>query len=117
MNTKEIQAKIERAQRELDEAKAELQKASDWHPTERGVKVQPVPPFCGPWECALMRARRDLRLSRYSLDEVAGALGLSRSSDTHGALEDAVLAGSGLPPARFTRGRAWRCDRACLCPL
>ena len=67
--------------------------ASDWHPTVRGLKVQPIPPFCGPWHCALMIARRELSLSQYSLNDVAGVFQLSRSGETHSALEDAVLAG------------------------
>lgn len=67
--------------------------ASDWHPTERGVKVQPKPPFCGPWTCALLLARKSLDLPDYSLDTVAGHFGLSRSEDRHSALEDAILAG------------------------
>lgn len=67
--------------------------ASDWHPTERGVKVQPPPPFCGPWQCALALARRSLSLRSYTLDDVAAHFGLSRPSDRHGALEDAVLCG------------------------
>lgn len=67
--------------------------ASDWHPTDRGVKVQPAPPFYGPWFCALMLARRELSLAKYDLDTVAAHFGLSRSSDRHSALEDAILAG------------------------
>lgn len=67
--------------------------SSDWHPTERGVRVQPVPPLCGPWYCAKMLARRELQLTNYSLDDVAAYFGLSRTGDKHGALEDAILAG------------------------
>lgn len=68
--------------------------ASDWHPTEKGVKVQPAPPLLGPWHCALMLARAAYPQSPdHKLDSVAARFGLSRSTDKHGALEDAVLAG------------------------
>lgn len=67
--------------------------ASDWHPRERGVKVQPKPPLAGPWHCALTLARAGLDLSDYKLDTVAAHFGLAREGDAHGALEDAVLAG------------------------
>ena len=90
-----------------------LYMASDWHPTERGVKIQPVPPLCGPWYCAKMLARRELDLSNYSLDDVAARFGLARESEKHSALEDAVLAGrvfhalSGVAASQFiTAGTA-----------
>jgi len=68
--------------------------ASDWHPSQKGVKVQPEPPLLGPWQCALMLARAELHgLDDYRLDTVAGHFGLSRKGEAHGALEDAILAG------------------------
>lgn len=67
--------------------------ASDWHPSIKGVKVQPRPPLIGPWYCALQIAQSQLTLDDYRLDTVAGHFGLSRASDLHGALEDAILAG------------------------
>lgn len=45
------------------------------------------------WECAAQMARRKLNLYSYSLDSVALFYGLERSSEHHGALEDAILAG------------------------
>jgi DNA polymerase III subunit epsilon len=48
----------------------------------------------GPWHCTVRLASRILpALPNYKLDTVAAHLGLMRSSDLHGALEDAVLAG------------------------
>lgn len=67
--------------------------ASDWHPTIKGVKVQPKPPLLGAWQCVLMRARAELSLPDYKLDTVAAHFGLSRSGEKHGALEDAILCG------------------------
>jgi len=67
--------------------------ASDWHPTIKGVKVQPPPPFVGPWQCARLLAQSKLTLDDYRLDTVAGHFGLSRSGESHNALEDAILAG------------------------
>ncbi|MCH8978299.1 MAG: 3'-5' exonuclease [Armatimonadetes bacterium] len=52
-----------------------------------------TPPLLGPWQCARMLAADRLDLPRYSLDAVAEHFGLSRKGDTHGALEDAILAG------------------------
>lgn len=51
------------------------------------------PPLTGPWQCARMMAARQLSLEKYSLDAVAAHFGLERSGETHGALEDAILAG------------------------
>lgn len=67
--------------------------ASDWHPTIKGVMVQPKPPLLGPWQCVLMRARHELSLPDYKLDTVASHFGLARSGEKHGALEDAILCG------------------------
>lgn len=53
-----------------------------------------LPPFAGPWECARLRAVHALpNLENYTLDTVCAAFGLSRETDSHGALEDAILAG------------------------
>lgn len=51
------------------------------------------PPLVGPWHCARMVATVRLTLANYKLDTVAAHYGLARTSDTHGSLEDAVLAG------------------------
>jgi DNA polymerase III epsilon subunit-like protein len=51
------------------------------------------PPLCGPWHCARLIACSSLNLERYTLDAVSAHFGLSRSTELHGALEDAVLAG------------------------
>ncbi len=67
--------------------------ASDWHPSIRGLKVRPKPLFLGGWHCAMELAMAELDLADYKLDTVAGYFGLSRSTDKHGALEDAILAG------------------------
>ena len=47
----------------------------------------------GPWICTRRMASR-MNLKDETLDTVAGSLGLSRSSELHGALEDAILAGN-----------------------
>ncbi len=53
-----------------------------------------LPPFAGPWQCSRLMAVHALPgLDSYNLDTVASACGLSRSGETHGALEDAILAG------------------------
>jgi len=53
-----------------------------------------VPPLVGPWQCArLLAVTSGLGLERYDLDTVARHFGLSRSTEKHGALEDAILAG------------------------
>ena len=70
-----------------------LNLAGGWHPTERGKWIQPTPPIHGPWQCAMIAARRSLKLAEYSLDSVAAHYGLMRTGDKHGALEDAILAG------------------------
>lgn len=46
------------------------------------------------WICAYRTAKLLLKndLSRFSLDDVAGHFNLARAGDTHGALEDAILA-------------------------
>lgn len=52
------------------------------------------PPFIGGWNCAMLLAKDVFPgLPGYRLDNVAEHFGLSRSTDLHGALEDAVLAG------------------------
>lgn len=51
------------------------------------------PPLIGGWFCARMKAFHTLDLQRYSLDAVAAECGLTRSTEAHGALEDAILAG------------------------
>ena len=51
------------------------------------------PPLIGPWQCARLMAVSQLDLERYDLDTTARHFGLSRSGETHGALEDAILAG------------------------
>lgn len=56
-----------------------------------------LPPLAGPWQCARLKAVHALPgLESYTLDNVCAALGLSRTSDAHGALEDAILAGKVL---------------------
>ena len=68
--------------------------ASDWHPTEKGVRVA-HPEILGPnWTCAYGMARAVVPfLESHKLDDVAAHFGLSRSGESHGALEDAILAG------------------------
>jgi DNA polymerase III epsilon subunit-like protein len=54
------------------------------------------PDALGPkWTCAYRMARLMLadHLLKFSLDDVAGYFNLARSGETHGALEDAILAG------------------------
>jgi DNA polymerase III epsilon subunit-like protein len=51
------------------------------------------PPLVGPWQCARMLCVEYLKLDQYNLDSCAAHFGLSRKSENHGALEDAVLAG------------------------
>lgn len=51
------------------------------------------PPLIGPWQCARLMACDSLRLDGYSLDAVCAHFELARTGETHGALEDAVLAG------------------------
>ncbi len=48
------------------------------------------------WICASQMARRTIdaySIRSYSLDDVASYFGMERSTDKHGALEDAILAG------------------------
>ena len=55
-----------------------------------------LPPILGAkWICVRQTARLLLpgQLVHYSLDDVAGLLGFSRTTEAHGALEDAILAG------------------------
>jgi DNA polymerase-3 subunit alpha (Gram-positive type) len=52
-----------------------------------------IAPFLGPWQCARMLAMDALRLDKYSLDSVSEHYGFSRTGETHGSLEDAILAG------------------------
>lgn len=53
-----------------------------------------LPPFAGPWQCArLLAVHAAPGLDAYNLDTVAAHYGLSRSTEKHGALEDAILAG------------------------
>lgn len=64
-----------------------------WNQHERRFETF-LPPLAGPWQCARLQAVHALPgLGSYSLDAVCAELGLSRSGDTHGALEDAILAG------------------------
>jgi DNA polymerase III epsilon subunit-like protein len=55
----------------------------------------PFPPFIsGPWQCAMMATKIAFPdLLDYKLDTVAKKFGLSRSTEKHGALEDAILCG------------------------
>jgi len=55
--------------------------------------VGAVPPLYGPWHCARMIAANQVTLENYRLDTVAEHFGFSRTTDTHGALDDAILAG------------------------
>lgn len=67
--------------------------AGEWNQHTRRFETF-SPPVYGPWQCARMLARARLpRLEQYTLDAVAAACGLARSGQTHGALEDAILAG------------------------
>jgi DNA polymerase III epsilon subunit-like protein len=52
-----------------------------------------TPPLTGPWQCARMIAQTSVDLPKYDLDTVANHFGFERSTDKHGALEDAILAG------------------------
>jgi DNA polymerase-3 subunit epsilon len=52
------------------------------------------PPFLGAWKCAMLEAKDAVRgLPNYKLDTVSEHFGLGRTTDLHGALEDAILAG------------------------
>jgi DNA polymerase III epsilon subunit-like protein len=53
----------------------------------------PMSPVIGPWECAMELAKNELSLDNYKLDTVAEHLGFFRTSKSHGAREDAILAG------------------------
>ena len=53
----------------------------------------PQSPVIGPWECAMELAKSKLTLPDYKLDTVANHFELSRESKSHGALEDAIIAG------------------------
>jgi len=70
-----------------------LNLGGDWHPSKKGVWQQPKSPLLGGWVCARELAKEYLTLDNYSLNDVAGAMQMARSSDLHGALEDAILAG------------------------
>jgi len=64
-----------------------------WHATERGV-FSPYPEILGAtWTCIMATARHLVNIPKYSLDSVAEHLGMSRETEIHGALEDAILAG------------------------
>jgi|GEM_PF-4568453 len=57
-------------------------------------RFNPVkPPLSGPWTCARLLAQQKLTLPDYKLDTVAAHFGESRSTKTHDALADAILAG------------------------
>lgn len=48
----------------------------------------------GPWECTRrMAGKLGKEIPNHKLDTVAAHFGLSRSSEVHGAMEDAILAG------------------------
>ena len=50
------------------------------------------PPIVGPWQCVMLLAKREYpHLPDHKLDTVAKHLGLARTTDAHGALEDALL--------------------------
>lgn len=66
-----------------------------WNQIERCYQTF-APPLVGPWQCVRLLAVHRLgqsALPKWNLDCVAEHFGLSRSSGTHGAIEDAVLAG------------------------
>lgn len=51
-------------------------------------------PLLGPWHCAAILSREMIDgLKNYKLDTVAAHFGLARSTEKHGAEEDAILAG------------------------
>ena len=66
--------------------------AGAWNQAERRFEAF-SPPLYGPWDCARWKACVQLSLQRYDLDTVAAHFGFSRSGESHGALEDAILAG------------------------
>lgn len=66
--------------------------SGSWNPVERKFEGF-RPPLVGAWQCARLIASRRLSLQDYKLDTVAGHCGLARTTDKHGALEDAILAG------------------------
>jgi|SRR6185312_12232616 len=66
--------------------------AGTWNQQTRSFESF-VAPFLGPWQCVRMLAMDALKIDKYSLDSVSTHFGLSRGSDVHGALEDAILAG------------------------
>lgn len=70
--------------------------AGEWR-YDRAQKKRRYFPFhellCGPWVCTMRMMQGWDALPDYKLDTVAAHFGLSRSSEKHGALEDAILAG------------------------
>lgn len=68
--------------------------ASDWHPREKGKKIIPVTPIHGGWHCAYHAFKAAFpNESDHTLDTAAARFGMQRSSEAHGALEDAIIAG------------------------
>ena len=68
--------------------------ASDWHPYIKGQRVSWPEILSANWTCAMATARHLLPgLDDYKLDTVAAHFGLCRQTESHGALEDAILAG------------------------
>lgn len=67
--------------------------AGEWNNSRKCFELF-RPPITGPWHCArLMAMGAGLGLDKYDLDTVAGHFGFARTSERHGASEDAVLAG------------------------
>ncbi len=66
--------------------------AGAWDNSSRSFKVHKAP-LVGPWQCARMIASVEIDLPNFKLDTVAAHFGLARTSETHGAKEDAILAG------------------------
>lgn len=67
--------------------------AGEWNNHTRSWEAA-IPPLVGPWQCTKMLAQMQLpTLPNHKLDTVAAHFGLSRTSEIHGAREDAKLAG------------------------
>ena len=69
-----------------------LNLSRNWNQRRR-LYEGPAQPLFGPWFCVREWALEYLDLHRYSLDSVCQHFGLSRTDSTHGAMEDAELAG------------------------
>lgn len=70
-----------------------LFEASDWHPSERGVRVNHPEVLSPAWFDVMAQFRSLHPYETASLDNALLNYGMERSGDKHGALEDAILCG------------------------